>query len=181
MAIPALMMALLFPGDRRGCRFPAAARARPARRRLRRRRHDGRRHSFCNTWPAGRSGWRRGCAFCPYAGWASASSLARRRRGRRVAVCPSVPDLVLLLCRDCLDRSRSAGERAPVRPWRVRAGRRCDRADADRDRASVRAQSSAPHGREPGRAGESSPGARWNDGDHPCSRHRQCSPVRASG
>ena len=65
----------------------------------------------------------------------------RQRRGRRVAVRSALPELVLLLCRHSIDRSRSAGECAPVRPWRVRVGRRCDRPDADRDRASVRAQS----------------------------------------
>ena len=29
-------------------------------------------HSFSSTWPAERSGWRRGCASCQCAGWASA-------------------------------------------------------------------------------------------------------------
>ena len=69
---------------------------------------------------------------------------ARRQRwGRRVAVRSALPEFVFLLCRYSIDRSHSAGQRASVRPWRVRAGRRRDRPDADRDRASVRAQS--PH------------------------------------
>ena len=59
---------------------------------------------------------------------------------RRVAVRPALPDLVLLLRRDSVDRRRSAGERAPLRSRRVRSRRRRDRADADRDRASVGAK-----------------------------------------
>ena len=44
---------------------------------------------------------------------------------------------------------RSTSQRALVRPGRLRVGCRCDRPDADRDRASIRAQSPVAEHRAP--------------------------------
>ena len=72
MTVPALMMALMFPVIGVDRSFSAPARARSARRRVRRRHHDGGRIHPAIHGPREQSGWRRVCASCPCAGWASA-------------------------------------------------------------------------------------------------------------
>jgi hypothetical protein len=67
--------------------------------------------------------------------------LANCNRRGDMTVRPALPHLFVLLPSNSNDWRRSRCERAPVRHWRVRSGRRRDRADADRDRPSMGAES----------------------------------------
>ena len=74
--------------------------------------------------------------------WMGVGLLLAAPLGLRLAVRPPVPDVVFLLSRNSSDRRGFHGERPALRPGRVRSRRRRYSADADRDRASVGAEPS---------------------------------------